>query len=484
MNRRMSSTLAAERPRIWPLLAGALAGAAIVLPAAAGEPFDPFQTDAALHQRTPGLNDPIGRDCAPPIGALTFAAAVDLALCRNPSTRAAWAAAREQAAALGIAESAYMPQVGATGAGLRQFGDHADANGNIVSSDQNTTDAALNLSWTLYDFGARSGRIKSARRLLDAAAANASSVVQQTVLSVVQSYYGVVAADANLLAAKITETVSRHSFEIARSLREGGAGTIADVLQAETAWDQAVLTRVQADAAAKTARGTLAVTLGLPADQTLTLDAAPIPTEVPALTARMADLMAEATRQRPDLAAAQAQRDAAEANITVARAAGRPSISVSAGRDFIDTTGVPHQNYSLIGVNVTVPIFTGFNVSYGVRQAQAALEASEANAEQVRLGVSLGVWSAYSALDSANQQLAVTAALSKTAEDNEQAAIGRYQAGVGTIIDVLTAQTGAAVARQVRNSVELGWRVARAQLALALGRLSGAEPLDDRAALP
>src|ERR1700691_750236 len=85
----------------------------------------------------------------------------------------------------------------------------------------------------------------SARRLLDAAAANASSVVQQTVLSVVQSYYGVVAADANLLAAKITETVSRHSFEIARSLREGGAGTMADVLQAETAWDQAVLTRVQ-----------------------------------------------------------------------------------------------------------------------------------------------------------------------------------------------------------------------------------------------
>ena len=122
--------------------------------------------------------------------------------------------------------------------------------------------------------------------------------------------------------------------------------------------------------------------------------------------------------------------------------------------------------------------------SYGVRQAQAALESSEANAEQVRLGVSLGVWNAYYALDSANQQLEVTAALSKTAEDNEQAAIGRYQAGVGTIIDVLTAQTGAAVARQVRNSAELGWRVARAQLALALGRLSGAEPLEDRAALP
>src|ERR1700733_7423226 len=109
-------TLAPQRPRICSLVASALAGAVIVTPADAGQPFDPFQTEAALHERTPGLNDPIGRDCALSAGALTFAEAVDLALCRNPSTRAAWAAARQQAAALGIAESAYVPQVGLTGA--------------------------------------------------------------------------------------------------------------------------------------------------------------------------------------------------------------------------------------------------------------------------------------------------------------------------------------------------------------------------------
>jgi outer membrane protein TolC len=194
--------------------------------------------------------------------------------------------------------------------------------------------------------------------------------------------------------------------------------------------------------------------------------------------------MAEAMRQRPDLAAALAQRDSAEANVTVARAAGWPSISVSAGRDLIDTTGIPHQNYSLIGVNVTVPIFTGFNVAYGVRQAQAVLEASEANADQVRLGVSLGVWNAYHLLDSTNQQLTVTSGLIATAEENEQVALGRYQAGVGTIVDVLTAQSAAALARQTRISAELGWQVARAQLTLAVGRLTGIEPLSSIEALP
>jgi TolC family type I secretion outer membrane protein len=419
-----------------------------------------------------------------PAGALSLAAAVDLALCRNPTTRSAWAAARQQAAALGSDESAWLPSVSATGAETRAFGEHTDVTGNVVSTPQNTRDAAISLSWVLYDFGARDGRIKSARHLLDAAAATASSVSQQTVLNVVQSYYGVVAADAGLIAAQTTESADARSFEVARSLREGGAGTRADVLQGETAFDQAVLARVQAEAAAKNARGALAVTLGLPADQTLSLAPEAVPSEAPALTARMADLMAEAMRQRPDLAAALAQRDSAEANVTVARAAGRPSISVSAGRDLIDTTGIPHQNYSLIGVNVTVPIFTGFNVDYGVRQAQAALEASEANADQVRLGVSLGVWNAYHLLESANQQLTVTSGLTKTAEENEQVALGRYQAGVGTIVDVLTAQSAAAFARQTRISAELGWQVARAQLALALGRLTGTEPLSTVGASP
>jgi outer membrane protein TolC len=68
----------------------------------------------------------------------------------------------------------------------------------------------------------------------------------------------------------------------------------------------------------------------------------------------MADLMAEAMDQRPDLAAALAQRDSAESNIPVARAAGRPAFDIRLG------------NYNLLGVNITVPIFTGFSVDYGV----------------------------------------------------------------------------------------------------------------------
>lgn len=450
----------------------------------AGSPPDPFHTEAQLQRDTSGLTDPLGHDCAIPGGNLTFPAAVDLALCRNPTTRSAWAQAHQQAAALGISESAWLPNVTATGSEARQFGKIADVNGEIVSGTQNSGDAAANLTWTLYDFGARTGRITSASRLLDAAAATASRAVQQTVSTVVQSYYGAVAGDASLVATKATEGIAAHSLEIARALQVGGVGALGDVLQAQTAYEQAVLARLQAEAAAKTAQGTLAVTLGGTADQSFRLAPERVPNEVPALAARMADLMSEAARQRPDLAAAQAQRDAAEANIGVAQAAGRPSISIGAMHNFTSTTGVQNQNYNQVGITITVPIFTGFNVGYSVRQAQAALKVSEENLDQIGLSVTLDVWTGYYTLDSANQQLKATADLLKTAEDNEQVSLGRYKAGVGSIVDVLTAQTALATARQQRIAAELGWEVARAQLALALGRLSSAEPLVQGTPLP
>ncbi len=439
---------------------------------------DAFRTGKALEKRTSGLIDPRGRDCPLPAGGLSLPAAVDLALCRNPSTRSAWAVARQQAAALGSAESAWLPTIAGTASESRTLaGDHVDATGNIVPGPQNTKDAAVTLTWTLYDFGGRGGRISSARHVLDAAAGTLNSTSQQVVFSVVQAFYGVVAADELLLAAKTTEETAARTVAITRALQTGGVATLSDVLQAETADAQAILARVQADAAAKTTRGTLAVAIGSRADQAWKLESEPVPSEVQPLTARMSDLMAEATRQRPDLAAALAQRDAAEANVTVARAVGRPSISFQGGHQLADTTGVPNQSYNQIGLYFTVPIFSGFNVGYGVRQAQALLSGQEATAEQVRLQVSLDVWNAYYALDSGNQQLGATANLTKTAQNNQEVALGRYQSGVGTIIDVLTAEAAAASARQLRINAELSWKVARSQLALALGRLTGAQPL-------
>jgi TolC family type I secretion outer membrane protein len=438
---------------------------------------DALNTSSRLAKQTEGLADPAGRQCVAVAGTLTLSASVDLALCRNPVTRSAWASAREAAAALGAAEGAWLPSVTANGAETRSSGKYLNTAANLTSSTETNRDAVISLSWTLYDFGSRGSKISSAASFLDAATASLGNVVQQTVFTVVQAYYGVVAADASLAAAHKTETVHARSLEIARALQTGGVATLADVLQAQTAHEEAIYARIQAEQSTQLAHSALAVALGLSADQPLRLAADPVPSEVPGLSGQMANLMAEASRQRPDLKAALANRDKAVADVGLARAAGRPVISVGAGKSFVSNSAVAQQDYNTFSLNVTFPLFSGFSKSYGVRQAEAGLEASEATLEQARLAVSQSVWNAYYHMNAANSGLSTTAMLIKTAENNEEVALGRYKSGVGTILDVLTAESAAASARQLRINSELDWQVARAQLALALGKLTGTDPL-------
>ena len=78
----------------------------------------------------------------------------DLALCRNPKTHAAWAAARVQAAQVGNALGDYLPSLDG-----KVTANRVHVNGGQSTNQRN---AALTLSWLLYDFGARSASLENA----------------------------------------------------------------------------------------------------------------------------------------------------------------------------------------------------------------------------------------------------------------------------------------------------------------------------------
>jgi len=436
---------------------------------------DVFGTDSRIAKTAPEYRPHAGVGCELPSAALTLDRAIELALCRNPATRAAWAAAQVQAAALGVAEGAYLPSIAVTGNENHLSGDLTA--GALTSTQQDGKSAVAALSWTLVDFGARRSDVANARSLLDAAAHTGSATAQRTVADVIQSYYGVVATDLAVSANQQTEANAARSLEVARALQTGGAATLADVMQAETAYQQSVYNRIQAVNAAKASRANLATLLGFSADQPLSLAPIAAPS-APAVTARVGELLTLAAQQRPDLAAARDQRAAAEAEVTAARAVGRPKISFGAQRSVSELTAYPRQNTNAVGFSVSVPVFSGLQTHYGIRRAQAALDEVTAQVEQSRLSVSLDVWNAYHSLDAANQALATSAALAKAAATNEEIAIGRYQSGVGSILDVLTAQSAGSTARLVRIQAEYNWQSARAQLALAVGRLSSNADLE------
>jgi outer membrane protein TolC len=118
-----------------------------------------------------------------------------------------------------------------------------------------------------------------------------------------------------------------------------------------------------------------------------------------------------------------------------------------------------------------VPLFTGFTTTYRVASAKALVEARGAERDQVNLQVAYDVWSSYQSLMTASQALQSTSDLLASATQSQEVALGRYKAGAGNLLDLLSAQSSLAVARQARIQSLYDWSTSRVALALAMGAL-------------
>jgi outer membrane protein TolC len=171
---------------------------------------------------------------------------------------------------------------------------------------------------------------------------------------------------------------------------------------------------------------------------------------------------------------------AARAGVTEARAALFPSLgfSATAGRTYATTIPDGASSYSL-SLGLTIPIFNGFARQYDLRAAQFEAEAARARAQSLRNDVVFQVFSAYYALQTATRRVATAEDLLASAEQSNQVALGRYKAGVGSVLDLLAAQTALADARAQQVDARLAWSVSLAQLAHDAGVLDpkGSSPL-------
>jgi len=398
--------------------------------------------------------------------ALSLSDVVELALCANPQTREVWANARYQEAQMAVSAAAYLPTVNGSVGLTRSWSDKAGA-----VSPNDTKSAALTLSYLIYDFGARGATLESSRQLLAAAAATQDSTVQSLFLAAVQAFYQVQAAQAALASAKEAERSTQESLKAATLRGTVGSGTPADRLQAQTAYSQASLNRIQAEGALRSAQGNLATVIGRDANRPVELIATDM-LELPVDFERDVDaLIAEARQRRPDLLAAEAQVHAAQANVDVVRAGDMPSLTLGAAATNSRSDVVAPGNAFDLSLKLNVPIYSGHAASNRIRAAEAQVESKQAQRDRLQRQVVQEVWNAYQNLHTATQSLRSTADLVNSAEQSERVASARYQAGLGNLLDVLVAQSALASARQQRVQASYNWNIYRATLAQAMGSL-------------
>jgi len=124
-----------------------------------------------------------------------------------------------------------------------------------------------------------------------------------------------------------------------------------------------------------------------------------------------------------------------------------------------------------IGLQLTIPLFRGFERHYRNREARAKIATSAAALEVAQQRISLDVWTQYSGLRTETETLLHTTQL--VAQSKEALAIvsGRYRSGVGNMTEVLNAMSAYAGAQDQHIDATTRWKTARLGLAAGLGHL-------------
>ena len=244
------------------------------------------------------------------------------------------------------------------------------------------------------------------------------------------------------------------------------------MLQARTAASQAQLDLQTFEGNIQTTRGALALALGLPANLPYDIDSTITARAVAPLADSVDALIASALKGRPDLAAARSQAEAARAGIGEARSSLLPSLNLNGTTGRTYATSIPNgaNSYNL-ALGLSIPLFNGFSRQYDLRAAQFEADAASARTEVLRQQVVYEVFSAYYALQTSTRRVHTAEDLVASAQQSNEVALARYKAGVGSVLDLLAAQTALANARAQYVDARLSWSVSLAQLAHDAGVL-------------
>ena len=125
----------------------------------------------------------------------------------------------------------------------------------------------------------------------------------------------------------------------------------------------------------------------------------------------------------------------------------------------------------VLGLVLSIPVFNGFKDTSDLLQAREQAKAAQADAESLEQQVILQVWTSYHAVKTAEKRVGSAQDLLAAAQQSAEVAQGRYKAGVGSILDLLTAQSALANARAQDVQARANWLLAIASLAHDTGAL-------------
>jgi outer membrane protein len=403
-----------------------------------------------------------------PSKKLNLPQVIELGLCRNPQTAAAYLAYESARFSKNAGYADYLPSVSAS------------ANASLPYRNSEWGDwsygASLSASYLIFDFGKRFSDVKQSIYAWRAAGFDYDESVQNYVYGIIGSYYALLNANADVESAKMLRDVAQTARNTAQKKFQAGSVAKADVLKADTTLASRDLDLERAKNNREIAKGTLLSKLSFPANQEIDIADLPSTIGTPQETKSLDELFEQAQKTRPDLLRATANKDAAWHRRNSVFLSNLPSISASGSLSWNDT---PSETFGAgaykvsgsIGIRASMPLFAGFANLYNARAAAANYDRAVEQERQIQDNATLDIFTAYHNYKTAQTVLKQTETLLKSATESEKVTAGMYKVGRATMLDWQTAQSELLSAEKQNNAAKYDLFTKRAAVALAVGEI-------------
>jgi outer membrane protein len=391
---------------------------------------------------------------ADPTQTYTLAELIDLAETHNPETRVAWERARAQAAAFGVAHSELYPTLAVIALSTTHRGEILFID-NFFRQTVQYFQLTAALNYTVFDFGARSGRIDAAKAEVLAANFGFNDTHRKVIYQVEQAYYRLLNWIGQEDAVRASLSNAQAVQEAAEDRLAHGLATLPDVLEARSATAQAEYDLQSVLGAEEIARGDLATAVGTSATALIhvqPLEQVPTPESI---GDTVDEAISRALEQRPDLLQQVAEIRYSNARVKEARAAYYPSLTLNASPNLQSLYGFQQQFpwthmsdvAGGVSINLRWTVFDGGARKNKLAEALDNVHAAEAQVNVAHDQIADQVWAAYSNLNTAFRQRKAAIALLEAATQSYAAALESYNYGVRSLLDVTAAQRTLAQAR-------------------------------------
>ncbi|MDZ4874693.1 MAG: hypothetical protein CLLPBCKN_004089 [Chroococcidiopsis cubana SAG 39.79] len=406
---------------------------------------------------------------------ITLQQAIALAQRNNRELQIARQTLQRSQAALRQAQAARLPTL----SGEAEFSREQNASDKLddlddgeESSPETPLGGTLEVGYDIFTSGRRSGRIGAAQEQVRFDRLDVERLNEQTRLDVTNTYYDLQEADEQVRISQAGVNNAQKSLQDAIALEEGGLVAQFDIVRAKVQLGNAEQELIDAQSQQDIARRRLVELLSL--GETVDVRAADPVRQAGEWKLSLEESIVLAYKNRVELQQQLAQRRIAEQQRRVALAEARPQISLFANYQVLDDLSDEFdlQDGYAAGARLRWNFFDGGAARFAAAQERNNRAIAETRFAQTRNQVRFQVEQGYKSLQANARSIQTASAALQQAQLGLETARVRFQGGVGTQLDVISAENDLTRAQVNRLNAILNYNRALATLQRAVSDLS------------